>query len=127
MDVSALSSTFGKVLEANIKPIGPGQETEDTFEHVLGKVSAKSDKVADTAKQFEALVIGQVLKTAQESSEGGWLGSGDDQTGQLTLEIAEQGFAQALAARGGLGIAKMVTPLLERAQAKAASSAPEIP
>jgi len=100
-----------------------GQPPLETFQSVLGKVAPKTDKISDTAKQFEALVIGQLLKTAREASQGGWLGTGDDQTGQLALEMAEQGFAQALAARGGIGIAKMVTPLLGRDEAKAASSA----
>jgi len=67
-------------------------------------------------------MIGQVLKAARESSDGGWLGTGDDQTGSLALEMAEQSFAQGLAARGGLGIAKMVTAQLERGHSKAASS-----
>ena len=99
------------------------QQPPESFQHVLGNVVSKTDKVAGTAKQFEALVIGQLLKSAREASPGGWLGTGDDQTGQLALEMAEQGLAQALAARGGIGIAKMVTPLLRRDDAKAANSA----
>jgi Rod binding domain-containing protein len=99
------------------------QQPLESFQHVLGNIVPKTDKVSDTAKQFEALVIGQLLKSAREASQGGWLGTGDDQTGQLALEMAEQGLAQALAARGGIGIAKMVTPLLRRDEAKAANSA----
>jgi len=99
------------------------QQHLESFQQVLGNVVPKTDKVTDTAKQFESLVIGQMLKSAREASQGGWLGTGDDQTGQLALEMAEQGFAQALAARGGIGIAKMVTPLLQRDEAKVASSA----
>lgn len=105
----------------------PEQQPVETFQNVLGTITPKTDKVSDTSKQFEALIVGQVLKAAREASEGGWLGTGDDQTGELALEMAEQGFAQALAARGGLGIAKMVTPILRRDESKAASSEPEIP
>jgi Rod binding domain-containing protein len=104
------------------KTTGPEQPTEGTFQQVLGRVVPKSDKVTDAAKQFEALIMGQVLKAAREASDGGWLGTGDDQTGELALEMAEQGFAQALASRGGMGIAKMVAPTLRRDEAKAASS-----
>lgn len=103
--------------------LAPGPPPAEAFQEILGKVAPKTDKISDTAKQFESLVIGQLLKTAREASEGGWLGSGDDQTGELALEMAEQGFAQALAARGGIGIAKMVTPLLRRDDAKTANSA----
>ena len=67
-------------------------------------------------------MLGQILKTARESSDGGWLGTGDDQSGELALEMAEQQFAQAMSARGGLGIAKLVTAGLDHHSAKAANS-----
>jgi len=84
--------------------------------------SAKPTKVAEAAKQFEALMIGQVLKAARESSDGGWLGQGDDPSGDMTMELAEQQLAQALGARGGLGIARLVTQNLDRGKPKVASS-----
>jgi Rod binding domain-containing protein len=65
-------------------------------------------------------MIGQMLKSAREASGGGWLGDEDDredQTGSLVMEMAEQGLSQALAARGGLGIAKMVSTNLQRREA----------
>lgn len=70
-------------------------------------------------------MIGQMLKAARESSGGGWLSDEDgqdDQTGSLVMEMAEQGFSQAIAARGGLGIANMVTAQIERGEAKTPSS-----
>ena len=82
------------------------------------------EKISGVAKQFEALMIGQILKTARESSGGGWLDSEDDQedqTGSMVMEMAEQGFSQAIAARGGLGIAKMVTANIERGESKSAT------
>jgi Rod binding domain-containing protein len=100
----------------------PKDTPGETFHQVLAQASTSSEKLAGAAKQFEALIMGQVLKTARESSDGGWLGTGEDQTGQLALELAEQQFAQALSARGGLGIAKLVTANLGRTPAKAANS-----
>jgi Rod binding domain-containing protein len=98
----------------------------ETFHQVLaGESSKKPDKIAEVSKQFEALMIGQMLRSARESSGGGWLSSDDDkddQSGSLVMDMAEQGFSQAMAARGGLGIAKMVTANLERGQSKTASS-----
>jgi Rod binding domain-containing protein len=98
----------------------------ETFHQVLaGESSHKPDKVAEVSKQFEALMIGQMLRSARESSGGGWLSSGDDkddQSGSLVMDMAEQGFSQAMAARGGLGIAKMVTANLEHGHSKTASS-----
>ena len=84
--------------------------------------SPNLSNVTDAAKQFEALMLGQILKASHESSDGGWLGTGDDQAGSLAVEMAEQQFAQAMSAKGGLGIAKLVTAGLERGAAKAAKS-----
>ena len=95
-----------------------------SFHDAMESAAKKTDspeKIAGAAKQFEALMVGQILKTARESSGGGWLSDEDDQddgTGSLVMEMAEQGFAQAIAARGGLGIAKMVTINLERGESK---------
>jgi len=33
------------------------------------------EKISGVAKQFEALMIGQMLKSAREASGGGWLGN----------------------------------------------------
>jgi Rod binding domain-containing protein len=84
--------------------------------------STNPSKIADAAKQFEALMLGQILKASHDSSDGGWLGTGDDQAGSLAVDMAEQQFAQAMSARGGLGFAKLITAGLERGAAKAAKS-----
>jgi Rod binding domain-containing protein len=98
-------------------------KTGESFQDALTTASSKDQsKIADAAKQFEALMLGQLLKISRESSDGGWLGTGDDQAGELALDMAEQQFAQAMSARGGMGIAKMVTAGLERGAAKAANS-----
>ena len=93
------------------------------FQAALSEASSdQPSKIADAAKQFEALMMGQILKAARESSDGGWLGTGEDNSGQLALDMAEQQFAQAMSSKGGLGIAKLVTSGLERGAAKAATS-----
>ena len=102
----------------------PSNPPEETFHQALLASSSDSGKIADAAKQFEALIAGQVLKSVRDASQGGWLGNDDDQTGELTLEMAEQAFAQALAARGSFGIAKIVTGSLDHGTSKTANSAP---
>jgi Rod binding domain-containing protein len=100
-----------------------------TFHDAFQAASDKTDtpeKISGVAKQFEALMIGQMLKSAREASGGGWLGNEDDQddqTGSLVMELGEQGLSQALAAHGGLGIAKMVTANLERHAAHGSGAA----
>ena len=100
-----------------------GTKAGESFQDALAQASSSTpSKIADAAKQFEALMLGQILKTARESSDGGWLGTGEDHAGELALDLAEQQFAQAMSTRGGLGIAKLVTAGLERGAAKAAKS-----
>jgi peptidoglycan hydrolase FlgJ len=64
-------------------------------------------RIREAAQQFEAMLIGQMMKSMCES-QGGWLGSGDDQSSSCALEYAQEMFGQALAANGGLGLAKIV-------------------
>jgi len=92
------------------------------------KAADTPEKIEGVAKQFEAVMIQTLLKTARDASGGGWLGdegSPDDESGSLVMDMAEQGLAQAMAARGGMGIAKMVTDNLERGRAKTPSSESE--
>ncbi|HLK68710.1 MAG TPA: hypothetical protein VKU19_35005 [Bryobacteraceae bacterium] len=66
-------------------------------------------KVRDAAQQFEALLIGQMLRSVRESG-GGWLGSGGgDSTSDCATEYAEQQFAAALSQHGGLGMADLIS------------------
>ena len=69
-------------------------------------------KTADAARQFEALLIGQMLKSMRDT-EGGWLGTGDDESAASAMEYAQEIFAQSLSANGGLGMAKLVMRGLE--------------
>jgi len=72
-------------------------------------------KIRESAKQFEALMIGQMLKSMHDS-EGGWLGTGGDESSSAAMEYAQESFAQALASRGGLGLAAVVVKGFEKAE-----------
>ena len=63
--------------------------------------------IRDTAQQFEALLIGQIMRSVRETS-GGWFGCGEDQTGSSMSDYAEQQLAQVLSASGGLGLASLI-------------------
>lgn len=79
-----------------------------------GKTKEPPHKIKDAAQQFEALMIGQLLKTAREASGGGgWLGTGEDETGQIPMELAEQQLAMTMAKQGGFGLTKTITRDLE--------------
>ena len=86
--------------------------------------AAKKDplaRVRDAACQFESLLMGQIMKSMNESAKG-WLGdSDDDQAGATATELAQEQFAQALGRGGGLGLARAVVSSFQ-AHAKDAST-----
>jgi peptidoglycan hydrolase FlgJ len=70
--------------------------------------SGKPSKIHDAAQQFEALLIGEMLKSARESGSWG-LTEDESDPGQDSLSgMAESQFANALARSGGLGLSHMV-------------------
>ena len=74
-------------------------------------------KIQDAARQFESLLIGQMMQSMRDS-EGGWMGTDADDASSSALEYAQEMFAQSLAAGGGLGLAKLVAKGLTPPQRK---------
>jgi Rod binding domain-containing protein len=64
-------------------------------------------KLKKSAGEFEALLIGQMLRSARESG-GGWFGTGEDEASSTTAGYAEEQFARTIASQGGLGVATML-------------------
>ena len=65
---------------------------------LTGKPAAPA-KIRDAAEQFEALLLGQILRSARESN-----GTSND----CATEFAEDQLATVLAKRGGLGIGRLI-------------------
>jgi len=60
------------------------------------------------AEEFEALLVGQMLRSMREAGGGAWLG-GDEQDAAFSLmEMAEQCLATAMVSQGGLGLARLI-------------------
>jgi peptidoglycan hydrolase FlgJ len=91
--VDAVSPAFQPVSSVAAKPAG-------------------TEKIHSAAQQFEALLIGQMLKSMSDA-EGGWLGAGEDEASSSAMEYAQEMFAQSLSANGGLGLARLVVAGLE--------------
>src|SRR5690349_16790342 len=72
--------------------------------------SASAKKTLEAAQQFEALLIASMLQSCRQNSS---LSSGEDAGGDSAIGYAEEHLAQALASKGGLGIAQMVVSGLE--------------
>ena len=64
--------------------------------------------VEEAARQFESLLIAQMLKSARES---GWQSEDSEDGGSETstmLDLSEQQFAQILAQKGGLNLSRLI-------------------
>ncbi len=68
----------------------------------------KPKNAAEAAKQFEALLIAQMLRSAREAA-----GLDQDSTSETMFDVAGQEFAKMIANNGGLGLAKMIATSLE--------------
>ena len=84
----------------------------------LTEISAKAKdtpaKIKDAAEQFEGLLIAQLLKTSREAGSSGWMGTGDDQAGQIGMEMAEQSLARSMSSHGGLGLSAVIAKGLQK-------------
>jgi Rod binding domain-containing protein len=87
---------------------------------------ASGVRVEEAAREFEALLLARLLKSAREAGFGGWLGTDSEDAAAAAMEMAEEEFARALAMGGGLGLARLIREGLEAAET-AKRSAPTRP
>ena len=87
-----------------------------------GTTDGKHQKIVKAATQFEALLIGEMLKSVREGSEDGWLGGGTDSSAESAFGIAENQFAQTISEHGGFGLAKTIERSLEKVESATKSS-----
>lgn len=80
------------------------------------------EKIKKAASQFEALLIGQMLKSMHEDSGEGWLGTGEDDTASSVMGMADEYFARSMSERGGFGLAKMIASGLQPKSGEESSS-----
>ena len=65
-----------------------------------------SQRVREAARDFEALLIAQMLRAARENSAGE---ENDNGSTDSIRELAEQQIAQCLASAGGLGLSSLIS------------------
>ncbi|MFN7994716.1 MAG: hypothetical protein U0Q18_14000 [Bryobacteraceae bacterium] len=63
--------------------------------------------LTEAARQFEALLIGQILQAARSEGDG-WMGSGEDAGSQTSMDLAQEQFARVLSQHGGLGLSARI-------------------
>ena len=113
MSISPLSSALPAV--AGLNPDSPKKDSPE--------------KIKDAASQFEALLMGQILKAAHEENGDGWGDEESDQASATAKDFANDYFARSLASTGGLGLSKMIANGLNRENVSRSSPAtkPELP
>lgn len=75
--------------------------------------SQRPRNLPQAAQQFEALLIGELLRSAH-SEDGGWLGTGEDSTAAPAMGRAEESLAQAISSHGGLGLSKYIVQSMSK-------------
>jgi Rod binding domain-containing protein len=69
----------------------------------------KPKNTEEAARQFEGLLIAQMLRSARESGSAGLGDSDEDESQRSTMmDLAEQQFARIMAQNGGLGLARLI-------------------
>jgi len=80
--------------------------------HALGAAPASPSpaKLHEIAQQFEALLIGEMLKGVREAAKDSGMDGEDDEdpAGESATDLAQTQFAQAIAAQGGLGLSRLI-------------------
>jgi peptidoglycan hydrolase FlgJ len=77
----------------------------------------KPRSAENAARQFEALLIGEMMKSVRESTADDE--DENDNSKQTMLDVADQQFAQVLANNGGLGMARMIVAGLNKESSNA--------
>lgn len=86
-------------------------------------IDAARLKRTGAAKDFESLLIAQMLRSVREEGSG-WLGTGEDESSSAAFGLGEEQLAKTLAAGGGIGLSKIIEKGLKPASATAAPVAP---
>jgi Rod binding domain-containing protein len=94
----------------------PISSTSATISGTVPLTKDNPAKILRAAQQFEALLIAQMMKSMHDS-EGGWLGTGGDESGSSAMEYGQEVFAQSMASNGGLGLAPLIAAGLQKPSA----------
>jgi Rod binding domain-containing protein len=88
-----------------------------------GVSAGQAPRIAHAAKEFESVLLGQWLQSA-EKSFGSVPGGSDeeDSGGEQMQSFAMQQLATAITASGGIGIARLVSQALAKADATSAGA-----
>jgi Rod binding domain-containing protein len=111
-NVSAFGGISGVV-------IGPLASSASQVIRQAASVATENSKIEKSAKDFESILLGSWLQQAEQSfgSVPGGDGDDDEDTGKEQFQgIAMQSLGTSMTASGGIGIAKMISTQLHKAE-----------
>ena len=91
---------------------------------LLSVQAPKADKLHKAAQEFEALLVGQMLKSARPDGSDGWLGSGDSGADGSAMDMAESQLASALSSGRGIGLAAVIERAMQKHPAQNTAETP---
>jgi Rod binding domain-containing protein len=114
-------SAFGKISAAVPMPLPPkaDQAIRATGSRGTGSAATENTKIEKSAKDFESILLGSWLQQAEQSFGTVPGGDGDDDAdpGKDQFQgMAMQSLGTSMTAAGGIGIAKMISKQLHKAE-----------
>jgi len=110
------SSTYGGISGAIRSPL---TTRADEVMRQAGSVATANTKIEKSAKDFESILLGSWLQQAEQSF-GSLPGGDDDDDADAGKEqfqgMAMQSLGASMTAAGGIGIAKMISKQLHKAE-----------
>lgn len=110
------SSTYGGISGAIPSPL---TTRADEVMRQAGSVTTANTKIEKSAKDFESILLGSWLQQAEQSF-GSLPGGDDDDDADAGKEqfqgMAMQSLGASMTAAGGIGIAKMISKQLHKAE-----------
>ena len=110
------SSFFGSVPSPVISPL---TTQADKFLRHPAEAGTENNKIEKSAKDFESILLGSWLQQAEQSfgSLPGGNDDGDTDPGKEQFQgMAMQSLGNSMTAAGGIGIAKMISKQLHKAE-----------
>ena len=111
-NVSAFGGISGVV-------IGPLSSSASQVIRQAASVATENSKIEKSAKDFESILLGSWLQQAEQSfgSVPGGDGDDDEDSGKEQFQgFAMQSLGTSMTASGGIGIAKMISTQLHKAE-----------
>jgi flagellar protein FlgJ len=111
-------------MDIGLNAITPRILSSSPAQGAVPSAGKEAQKELGAARDFEALLIAQMLRSIREGGSG-WLGTGDDDAGATAVGFGEEQLAKALTKGGGLGLSKVIASGLAVKSAAAAKKTGE--